>query len=204
MSDLLKTPDIPAFPSTTQKEVKKAFTIIKDWARDASDKINKRFLDTVSVLFAVNTPTNNQTLVYDNSSGYWRNKFIKHSWLEDRNQADDTSSSTEGDKHVSNALVKKYNDHILIIDGNPHGTDHSMLDAIQQADDTSTNTDGGKHVTNALVKKYNDHLLIINGNPHGTDHSMLDSIQQARKAHANDCIESSFTKQHQVCKLQQD
>ena len=42
MSDLLKTPDIPAFPSTTQKEVKKAFTIIKDWARDASDKINKR------------------------------------------------------------------------------------------------------------------------------------------------------------------
>lgn len=102
-----------------------------------------------------------------------------HSHLQGVEQADDTSSNATGGKHVTDALVKKYEDHRLIIDGNPHGTDHSMLDAIAQADDTSSDATGGKHVTNAQVKKYEDHRLIVDDNPHGTDHSQLDAVLQA-------------------------
>lgn len=113
MSTVLKTPDIPAFPSETQKEVKKAFTIIKDWSRDVVTKVNQRFLDVTYTLFTINIPENFQTLVYDEASGYWKNKFMSHTWLENVKQADDTSTSSEVGKHVTDALVKKYNDHIL-------------------------------------------------------------------------------------------
>lgn len=113
MNTVLKTPDIPAFPSTTQKEVKKAFTILKDWSKDVVAKVNQRFLEVTYVLFTINLPINNQTLLYDEASGFWKNKYIQHVWIEDVRQADDTSTSSETGKHVTDMLVKKYNDHIL-------------------------------------------------------------------------------------------
>ncbi|NTU49465.1 MAG: hypothetical protein HGA87_00970 [Desulfobulbaceae bacterium] len=50
----------------------------------------------------------------------------KHSDLLDVLQADDTSASTDLQKHVTDAQLKKYEDHRLTI-GNPHSTDHDEL-----------------------------------------------------------------------------
>ena len=123
----IKTPDIPALPSTTQKEVKTAFVIMKDWARLVSAELNKRINNTVTLFYSIVYPKNNQALVYDETSGYWKNKYMDHSWLQGTVQADDTSSSTIGGKHVTDAMVKKYEDHRLITDGNPHGNKLSYL-----------------------------------------------------------------------------
>lgn len=53
-----------------------------------------------------------------------------HSDLQDILQADDTSNSSTTGKHVTDAQVKTYGDHVRITAANPHGTDHSQLDAI--------------------------------------------------------------------------
>lgn len=59
-----------------------------------------------------------------------------HSELTNVLQADDTSTSTALEKHVTDAQVKVYGDHVRTTNANPHGTDHSMLDALT-ADDHS-------------------------------------------------------------------
>lgn len=129
MINEIKTPDIPALPATTQKEVKTAFVIIKDWARLVSLELNKRINNTVTLFYSILYPKNNQALVYDETSGYWKNKYIDHTWLQGILQADDTSSSTVGGKHVTDAMVKKYEDHRLITDGNPHGTNWDQVES---------------------------------------------------------------------------
>lgn len=53
---------------------------------------------------------------------------IKHSNLSEVLQADPSLSDTEPEKHVTNAQLKKYEDHVDIINGNPHGTDWDMLE----------------------------------------------------------------------------
>lgn len=76
-------------------------------------------------------------------------------------------------RHISQADGKVWQDHVEIVDGNPHGTDHAMLDAIEQSNDTSADADGGKHVTDAQVKKYEDHRL------DATIHHTLEEIQDS-------------------------
>jgi hypothetical protein len=64
---------------------------------------------------------------------------IPHSSLTNVEQADDTSSSTELGKHVTDAQVKVYGDHVRVIDGNPHGTDHTQLENIVGLGETHLN-----------------------------------------------------------------
>jgi len=54
-------------------------------------------------------------------------------------QADDTSTSTAPEKHVTNAQLKVYADHGKIVNGNPHGTDHSQIENIEGT--------GNRHIT---------------------------------------------------------
>jgi hypothetical protein len=42
-------------------------------------------------------------------------------------------------RHISNAVGKVWQDHVDVVDGNPHGTDHSMLEAIEGT--------GTRHIT---------------------------------------------------------
>lgn len=72
--------------------------------------------------------------------------------------ADDTDSDTDLDKHVSNAMVKVYADHVAINDANPHGTDHDQLDAIGEADETSADATKDKHVSNLQMKTAYDDI----------------------------------------------
>lgn len=90
--------------------------------------------------------------------------------------ADDTDTNATKNKHVSNAMVKDYNDHVLITDANPHGTDHDQLDAIGQADETSSDTVKDKHVSNNQLKVFNDHWLVVSASSDitaGTDQIIL-------------------------------
>jgi hypothetical protein len=66
------------------------------------------------------------------------------------------------DKHISNANGKVWQDHVEIIDGNPHGTDHAMLDAIMVLDPTSADITKDKHLSNAQGKVWQDHTQNTN------------------------------------------
>lgn len=102
-----------------------------------------------------------------------------HSALQSIQGADDTDTDATEDKHVSNLLVKGYNDHVQITDANPHGTDHDQLDAIGEADETSANATKDKHVSNLQLKTaYDD----IDGNTAAIAANLV-SIKSQRVLH---------------------
>jgi hypothetical protein len=72
--------------------------------------------------------------------------------------ADDTDTDTDLDKHVSNNMVKGYNDHVLITNANPHGTDHDQINNIGEADETSADATKDKHVSNLQMKTAYDDI----------------------------------------------
>ena len=81
-----------------------------------------------------------------------------HSDLQNVEVADDTDTDTTKDKHVSNAQLKVYKDHVDIIAGNPHGTNHNQLIGVLQADETSADTTKDKHVSNNQLKVVYDDI----------------------------------------------
>jgi hypothetical protein len=74
---------------------------------------------------------------------------LQHVNLVDVLQSDDTSTDTTGGKHVTDAQVKKYEDHRLTT-GNPHGTTYIEV---------------GAEPANANIQS---HIGTVSGNPHGT------------------------------------
>jgi hypothetical protein len=96
-----------------------------------------------------------------------------------------TGTDTEQSKHISSANGKVWQDHVDIVNGNPHGTDHDMLDEIMVLDISSADTVQDRHLSDSQGKKWEDHVDIVDGNPHGTDHSMLDAIIQANDTSTN-------------------
>lgn len=60
--------------------------------------------------------------------------------------------------HISQADGKVWQDHVLVISGNPHGTDHSQLSGVLGADTTSSASAKTKHVSNLQAKTWQDHV----------------------------------------------
>ena len=112
----LKPLSIPALPSKTQKEVKQSFYLIKDWSDLIVSKISTLTFNTVKLLYSLVNPRQNQALMYDVSSGLWKNKTIDHTWL--------TTIGTHTHDQIDT--------HIDITDGNPHGTTWEQL--VEKAD----------------------------------------------------------------------
>lgn len=69
-----------------------------------------------------------------------------------------TGTDTVQERHISEADGKVWQDHVEIVDGNPHGTDHDQLEAIQVLDPTSADTVQDRHLSDAQGKKWEDHV----------------------------------------------
>lgn len=57
-----------------------------------------------------------------------------HNDLQTIQELDPTSTDATKRKHLSDAQGKVWQDHVTIVDGNPHGTDHHMLDGLTDDD----------------------------------------------------------------------
>jgi hypothetical protein len=90
-----------------------------------------------------------------------------------------TGIDTAQVRHISDANGKVWQDHVEIVNGNPHGTDHAALDGIAVLDTASSDATQDRHLSNAQSKVWQDHKELTNSNPHGTDHSQLDTIEQS-------------------------
>ena len=82
-----------------------------------------------------------------------------------------TGTDTAQVKHISNADGKVWQDHVEVIDGNPHGTDHDMLEAIGVLDPSDTDGVKDKHLSNGQAKVWQDHTADV------TIHHTLEDIQ---------------------------
>lgn len=97
------------------------------------------------------------------------------------------------DKHISQANGKKWEDHVDVIDGNPHGTDHAALEGIALLDPTDIDVTIDKHLSNAQAKVWQDHIANT-GNPHSTtgDQVLPDQTGNSGKALTTDGTNCSW------------